>query len=94
MQKRSNTVIFMIGATALNMVLIVGIFLVALFLLGRLFPPGDSPQAQGTLLLVSAGAGLIGGFFAYRYIIKWAQRRFDIDQYMGPLFGPRRPPGA
>ena len=93
MQKRSNTIIFLVGATALNMVLIVGLFLLSLFLLGRLFPP-SSAEATGTLVLVSAGVGLVGGFFAYRYAIKWAQRRFNIDQYMSPLFGPRRPPGA
>lgn len=93
MQKRSNTVIFLIGATALNMILIVGLFIVALFLLGRLFPP-ETAEAGGTVLLASAAVGLVGGFLAYRYLIKWAQRKFNIDQYMGPLFGPRRPPGA
>jgi len=93
MQKRSNTIVFILAATAFNLIImfaLIGLVLLLLSWLGQERANALGPVGVALLLI---GLPVAGSFVIYRYSMKWVQRKFHIDQHMGSLFGPRRRPG-
>lgn len=83
MNKTVNTVIFMVGATLLNLLLIVVLF-VALMLLCSLFL--DSESESQNLVMIAYGLSIIlsigGGFFLYNRIIRWVNNKWKLENYI------------
>ena len=91
MTKRANTILFLLGATVLNVVLMVvifGIFLVLdLWLLAGRIDPNNNIYVL--LFCVFATMGLT--FFLYHRIVKWATKKWELEDKLGPLFGKKTP---
>lgn len=90
MNKKTNTILFILGATVFNLLtvfllLTLGIILTSLILQGR------DPGGMGSLLLFAVFLLAVGGsFFIYHRAVKFLSRKIDIDRYFDPLIKPRQ----
>ncbi|HOE84918.1 MAG TPA: leader peptide processing enzyme [Sphaerochaeta sp.] len=88
MSKRTNTILFMLAATVVNILLMMIIFVICFILLTRFVDPESSlvPLYLGLTFLVSIG----GSFFLYSRIIKALNTKFNLEEKLSPLFS-RKP---
>jgi len=86
MNKRLNTVLFILGATVTNL-LIMAILAAGGFLLLSVLPFGSSaPGIKSMLMIVVFFGAIVGSFFIYHAIVKAISKRVDMDKYFHPIF--------
>ncbi|MBN2861445.1 MAG: leader peptide processing enzyme [Sphaerochaetaceae bacterium] len=90
MNKKVNTILFILGATILNLILMLVIFFVLFALLVRFVSQDSSafPMLLALLFILSIG----GSFFLYTFAMKKLSARIRLEDYLSPLFG--RKPGS
>ncbi|MGE4452893.1 MAG: leader peptide processing enzyme [Sphaerochaeta sp.] len=90
MSKKMNTVWFMLGATVLNIVLMMVLFIICFVLITRFVDPNSSliPLWLGLTFLVSIG----GSFWVYSRIIKWMNNKYNLEENLSPLFNRKKKP--
>lgn len=90
MNKKMNTVLFLLGATAFN--LLVMFLLIVLFLVGILaiFRESVNPNLLSVLMIVVFIGSIAASFLIYGRLIKWLSRKIDMDKYFLPLFRRRK----
>jgi hypothetical protein len=90
MTKRTNTLLFILGATVVNVLLYIISFLLLLFIYSRMLAGiPESVQQWAIVVILILPIGI--SFLAYRVILKQVLKRVDVDKHFAPLFGPRRP---
>ncbi|GAB1482282.1 hypothetical protein MASR2M78_10970 [Treponema sp.] len=89
MSKKSNTLLFLLGATLFNIVITVLSFIVLIVLYGRLLAPllPQNIAAWGLPIIFIAAIAL--AFVIYRYALKIMMNKVDIEKTFDPLFMPR-----
>ena len=90
MNKKVNSLIFMLVATVVNIILLCLFFLVGLLVLN--FIAGQWPDSSlipALIMIVFVGA-IVLSFFVYSRLVKWATKKFDLEEKMDPLFSSRR----
>lgn len=93
MNKKANSVIFMIVATVVNIVLMAVFFLVGLVVLNLLASAFPDTALIPALILIVFVAAIALSFLAYSKMVKWAMRRFDLEEKMDPIFSSKRNSG-
>jgi hypothetical protein len=92
MSKKTNTLLFILGATVFNILVTVVCFTALLVLYARfiasLLPEGG--QAWGFPLIFIAAIAL--SFLIYRVVLKQLMKKIDVEKHFDPIFGGRRPP--
>ena len=89
MNKKVNTALFILGATVFNLLMMLVLFAVPMILLIVIF--GDKlQQAFGILSVLLFFGALVGSFFLYGFIMKKVSARWDLDQYLHPIFKQRK----
>jgi hypothetical protein len=87
MNKKVNTLLFILGATLFNVIVTAALFVVLFLLyvkfLIRLLP--ESGQAWGFPLLFIAAIAL--SFFVYRFALKLLLKKIQVEKYFDPIFG-------
>jgi hypothetical protein len=86
MNKKVNTLLFVLGATAVNILITIFVFILLFVACVRLLPPEAS---TGVLPFVFIAA-LAASFFIYNKILKIVTKKVDMDKYFDPIFKPRR----
>jgi len=90
MSKKTNTLWFILGATAFN-ILTTMIFFIALFVLLTLVLRDYMNETVG---MITFGVSFVGGialsFVLYKIILKQVMKKYDFEKYFDPIFGPRR----
>jgi len=86
MNKKVNTVLFILGATIFNiitmiLILVVGLALISVFV-GENIGAG---VAQILFLLLFVGS-IAGAFFLYHRAVKLLSRKIDMEKYFHPIF--------
>jgi hypothetical protein len=89
MSKKSNTVIFLLAATVVNIIITVVIFLGLLVLYATVFANMLPKEAASWVLLLDFVISIVGSFFIYRLAVKLISKRWDFDKYFDPLFAPK-----
>jgi peptidoglycan/LPS O-acetylase OafA/YrhL len=89
MSKKTNTLFFILGATAFNILTTIICFLIlmviyARFLIDKL--PEES-AAWGFPIIFIAAIAL--SFVVYRVVLKQLMKRIDIEKHFDPIFGSR-----
>ena len=91
MNKKTNTWLFILGATVFNVLITIISFLALLFIyakfIANLLP--EEGAAWGFPVIFIAAIAL--SFVIYRVIVKYLFKRFDVEKYFDPIFGRRRP---
>ena len=90
MNKKANTAVFILVATVFNLLLMAILLLIASFVVASsLFGDSSSPMA-GLIGFLIIGVPIVITFFAYGAVMRWVQKRWNLDQYLHPIFGRRR----
>lgn len=88
MNKKINTVLFVLAATAVNMIVMAILFLLCMILIARFIDP-ESPLIPlwfGLMFLVSIG----GSFYLYTAVMKKITAKFDLERHLDPIFWKKR----
>lgn len=90
MSKKSNTIIFMLGATMFNILVTVLSFIILFIVYSQLIAP-HIPQENAAIGLpvIFIGAILLS-FLIYRTVLKYIMKKIDVEKHFDPLFKPRR----
>ncbi|MDR2398052.1 MAG: leader peptide processing enzyme [Spirochaetaceae bacterium] len=92
MSKKTNTLLFILGATVLNVLIMVIGFVALLFLYGRLLAPRLPESVQVWGLPVIFLASMVLSFGLYRVILKQLLKRVSMEKYFAPLFSRKKRP--
>jgi len=88
MNKKTNTILFMLGATVVNIVLMLAIFLGLGALVG-LLPIQIGPQLTFVVFIVLFVGSIALTYFIYHRIVKWISNKWNLDDYFEPIFRRR-----
>jgi drug/metabolite transporter (DMT)-like permease len=86
MNRKVNTLLFVLGATVFNILITVIVFVILFFVCIRLLPENVAGNA---LPFIFIGA-LIASFFLYNKILKIVTAKIDMEKYFDPIFKIRR----
>ena len=89
MNKRVNTVLFILGATLFNIIITVGSFLLLLTVYAKFimrFLP-EAAQAWSFPLLFIAAIAI--SFVVYRFVLKLLLKKIEMEKYFDPILGNR-----
>ncbi len=92
MNKRTNTLVFIVVATIFNIIITVASFLALLVVYGRLIAPRIPAHIAAWGLPVIFIGAIVLAFFVYRHVLKIVMRHIDVEKNFDPLFRPHRPP--
>ncbi|AEJ18195.1 hypothetical protein [Gracilinema caldarium] len=92
MNKKANTIVFMLVATLFNVVITVVSFVVLLVLYGRILAPLLPQETAAIGLPIVFIAAILLSFVIYRYALKAFTKRFEVEKYFDPLIKSRRSP--
>jgi hypothetical protein len=85
MNKKMNTFLFILVATVGNLLILGILITVSLVLIAVLL--GDSrPGLSQALFVVAFIGSLVGSFFIYGFVMKKLQAKYNLDQYLHPIF--------
>jgi uncharacterized PurR-regulated membrane protein YhhQ (DUF165 family) len=90
MNKKMNTLLFVLGATVFNILVTVAAFLLLLAFYARLLMPyvsGEAAQAWAVPLIFIAA--IVISFVVYRVSLNFLLKKIDMDRYFDPLFVSR-----
>lgn len=92
MNKKLNTVYFLIGATILNLLILIIIAAVLGLTIGFLYQKTgvDSQGLSLLAVLIILFGSIAGTFFIYSKIIKWIVRKWNLDNYIEPIFRTKK----
>ncbi|MDR2798803.1 MAG: leader peptide processing enzyme [Treponema sp.] len=90
MSKKTNTLLFILGATVLNVLIMILCFIVLLFMYVRFLMPllPETVQAWGLPLIFIGSIAL--SFGVYRIILKHLLKGVTLERYFVPLFGRKK----
>jgi hypothetical protein len=90
MNKRVNTVLFLLGATVFNLLVMFIIIVLFLVLLSVIFKGSLNPNVLSVLMIVVFIGSIAASFFIYGRLVKWISRRVNMEKYFLPLFRRKR----
>ena len=86
MNKKVNTILFILGATVFNILITVLFFILLLIIyynfLLRILPEGAQIWSFPFIFI----AAMAIAFIVYRYAIRFLMKRIDMEKYFDPLF--------
>ena len=90
MNKKVNTVLFLLGATVFNLLIMFVIIVLFLVLLSAIFRGSLNPNVLSVLMIVIFIGSIAASFFIYGRVVKWISRKVDMEKYFLPLFRRRK----
>lgn len=89
MNKKLNTALFIIGASILNIVLMLVFFLLALVILGAVLSEDTSASTAQFFMLFAFLVSIGGTYGVYSFLVKFFSKKVDMEKYFHPIFKPR-----
>jgi len=90
MNKKLNTVIFMLVATIISLVIMLAFLLIPLIPYFIFIAPYvDSLLTQIVLLVIALGS-MVGTYAVYNAILKKFMQKVDMDKYFHPIFNKKQ----
>ncbi|MBN1836390.1 MAG: hypothetical protein JW820_11105 [Spirochaetales bacterium] len=86
MNKRTNTVLFLIGATVFNLLVMFVLIVVLLVAISALFRDRLSPNLMSILMVVVFIGSIAASFLIYSRVIKWLSKKVDMEKYFVSIF--------
>ena len=92
MNKKLNTVYFLIAATILNLIILIILALILGVTVGFLYQKLNVESDGLSLLavIIILFGSIAGTFFLYSRIIKWVVKKWNLDNYIEPIFRTKR----
>ncbi|MDL2230087.1 leader peptide processing enzyme [Treponema sp. OttesenSCG-928-L16] len=92
MSKKSNTLLFILGATVFNIVITLASFALLLVIYAKFLAPVLPEELAAWGLPVIFIVAIVLSFVVYRYVLKFLMKKINAEEHFDPLFGPRKPP--
>lgn len=92
MNKKTNTILFMLGATAVNIILMIAIFILLFWLYGRFIASSVSPQVTSYVMIGIFIGSIALTYFIYHRLVKWMSNKWNLDDFFDPIFKRRGKP--
>jgi hypothetical protein len=86
MNKKANTVLFLLGATVFNLLIMFILIVLFLVLISAIFRESLNPNVLSILMIVVFIGSIAASFLIYGRVVKWLNRKIDMDKYFMPLF--------
>ena len=86
MNKKTNTVLFLLGATVFNLLVMFLLIVISLVLISVIFRDRLSPNVLSIIMIVLFIGSIAGAFYIYNRVLKLISRKIDMDKYFMPLF--------
>jgi hypothetical protein len=86
MNKKANTVLFLLGATVFNLLIMFILIVLFLVLISAVFRESLNPNVLSILMIVVFIGSIAASFLIYGRVVKWLNRKIDMDKYFMPLF--------
>ena len=90
MNKKVNTVLFILGATVVNIIIMLAIFIILFVIYGRLIAPGLSPEINQIIMLILFVGSIVATYFIYHKLVKFISTKIDMEKYFDPIFRQRK----
>ena len=91
MSKKTNSLLFMLVATLVNLVLLLLFLIIGFVAMGLIVSYVPSSESLMPLMLILVfGLSVFGSFFIYSRLIRWATVRFSLEDKLDPLFTSKR----
>jgi hypothetical protein len=90
MSKKSNTMWFILGATAFNIVITIICILILSIVFAKFIFPYLPESAQGWSFLVIFIGGIALSFVLYRLVLKQLMKKIDFEEHFDPILGRRK----
>ncbi|MCL2209911.1 MAG: leader peptide processing enzyme [Treponema sp.] len=86
MNKKVNTLLFILGATTFNILMTVISFIILILLYIKFLIPlmPEANRSWGFSIIFLAS--IVISFFVYRYVLKFLISKIDIEKYFDPIF--------
>jgi len=89
MSKKTNTLLFILGATLFNVIVAIISFIVFAVLYARFIMNLVPESSHSWSLFLLFLASIAVSFVVYRYVLKFLIKKIDIEKYFDPLFARR-----
>ncbi len=90
MNKKMNTFLFIVGATVVNLIIMIALMVILFLLPALLLSPATYKKVMPYLNpLIFIGA-IVATFFIYNKLIKWFSTKIDMEKYFHPIFKKKR----
>jgi hypothetical protein len=90
MSKKTNTLVFILGATVFNVLVTILCFLLLLVIYARLIMPMIPENAASWGFPIIFIGAIAVSFVLYRVILKQIMKKIDMEKHFDPLFGSKR----
>ena len=88
MNKKANSIVFILCGTIVNVLLAI-LFILGLCVLSLWVLKQIGVAASMTVIVVAIICGLLLAMFVYTKISRWVITRFNLEDQLDPLFKPR-----
>jgi hypothetical protein len=92
MNKKVNTLLFILGATVFNIVITVLSFFILLFIYAKLVMKLLPQEAQSWSFPLLFIAAIVISFFVYKLVLGFFIYKFNVEKYFDPILNARYKP--
>ncbi len=92
MSKKTNSVLFILIATVVNILITLLCLFILLVVYARFIAPLLPAESTAWGVPIIFVGAIVLSFLIYRAGIKFFSKKIDIEKHFDPLFGRRRPP--
>lgn len=89
MNKKTNTLLFVLAGTVFNIIVTILTFIVLLVFFSKVLAP-SFPDAIAWAIPVIFVLSIIVSFFVYRQAVKLLMSKIDMEKYFDPIFGRQK----
>lgn len=90
MGKRANTVLFILGATVGNLIVMVLVFLLLLTVFSFTLAPRVAAEFQQWVVLGLLVGSIAMTYFVYYRIVRILTKKYDLEKHFEPIFPKRK----
>jgi len=91
MNKKANTIIFILAATVFNVLITMICFLLLIAIYSQFFFPILPQDSIAWALPVIFILAIVAAIFIYRALIKLLVKKVDMEKYFDPIFKRKQP---
>ncbi len=90
MNKKLNTVLFLLAASIYNIVIMLLIIVASLFIVAKIIPKDVAPGLVSGVFILIFILGIGGSFYIYHKTVRYIAGKVDMNKYFLPLFKSRK----
>lgn len=90
MNKKVNTFIFLLIGTIVNIALMLILLIALLYLIGLIFTADSNSQLVTAITLSAVMLSVVGSYLIYSRLIKIINKKWNLENYIEPLFRRKR----